>query len=147
LKRGLVVMTLLLALSPAPPPSLAQDAEGFVVVVNAANETTEIPQDLVARMFLRKVRTWHKGTAVAPVDLSLATPLRAAFSRKVLGLSGSEVRDYWMKQTLSGGEVPPALRASESEVLEFVKSERGSIGYVSAGAKLPPEVKVVKVTQ
>jgi len=147
LNRGFVVPGLLLALSVVPRPSLAQESEGYVVIVNVSNQTTEMPEDLVGRMFLRKVRKWRDGQAVAPVDHPLASPLRSAFSRKVLRLTTAEVRDYWMKQTLSGGEVPPALRASEREILEFVKGETGAIGYVSASAKLPSEVKAVKVTQ
>jgi ABC-type phosphate transport system substrate-binding protein len=147
LKRSTVVCALWLALSPAPWPALAQDSEGFVVIVNASNETRELTQELVARMFLRKARNWRGGQAVVPVDHSLISPLRTSFSRKVLGLSVSEIRNYWMRQTLSGGELAPAVRGSEREVLEFVKGEPGAIAYVAAGTTLPAEVKAVKVTQ
>lgn len=148
MKRGFVVCVLLLALSPAPRAALAtQVDEDYVVIVNAANEVTEIRAELVARMFLRKVRQWRGGQTAVPVDQSLATPVRMSFSRNVLGMTGGEVREYWMKRTLSGGEVPPAVRSSEREVLELVRAEPGAIAYVAAGSKLPAEVKAVKVTQ
>jgi ABC-type phosphate transport system substrate-binding protein len=147
LKRRLVVLLLALALAPAPRPVIAGEGENYIVVVNASNDVSEISQDLLARIFLRKVRSWRGGRAAAPVDHSLASPLRSAFSRKVLSLSIGEVRDFWMKQTLSGGDVPPPVRASEREVLDFVKSEAGGIGYVTADSTLPAEVKAVKVTQ
>jgi ABC-type phosphate transport system substrate-binding protein len=147
LKRRFVVVPLLsLALMPAPPPALAE-SEGFVVVVNASNAVSEVPQDLLARIFLRKARRWPGGQSALPVDQSMVSPLRLAFSRKVLGLAPAEVRDYWMKQTLSGGEVAPAIRGTDQEVLTLVKSETGAIAYVSADSTLPDGVKVVKVKQ
>lgn len=146
-RRTAVCLLLLLVLAPVPRRVHAQAAEAWVVVVNASNATRELSQDAVARMFLRKTRTWGSGQSVVPVDHSLASPLRVGFSRRVLGLSLSEVRDYWMKQTLSGGELAPAIRSSEREVLEFVRAEAGAISYVSADAMLPAEVKAVKVTQ
>jgi ABC-type phosphate transport system substrate-binding protein len=125
LKRGFAVLAFLLALSPAPRPVLAQEREGFVVIVNASNETTEMSEDLVARIFLRKVRTWRSGKPAVPVDSSLVSPVRLSFSRKVLGMSSGEIRDYWMKQTLSGGELAPSVRSTEQEILEFVRAESG----------------------
>ena len=148
MKRRLVVLLLFaLALTSTPRPVIAGESESYIVVVNASNNISEISQDLLSRIFLRKVRAWHGGRATAPVDHSLATPIRVAFSRKALGFSINDVRDYWMKQTLSGGDVAPPIRSSERDVLEFVKSEPGGIGYVSADSTLPTEVKAVKVTQ
>jgi ABC-type phosphate transport system substrate-binding protein len=147
LKRRSAACLLLLALSRVPQPAVAQEGESYIVIVNASNEVRELSQELVARMFLRKTRTWAGGQAVVPVDHSIVSPLRGAFSRRVLGLNLGDVRDYWMKQTLSGGELPPAIRASEREVLEFVRAERGAISYVSAGTALPADLKAVKVTQ
>jgi ABC-type phosphate transport system substrate-binding protein len=147
LRRGIVVLALLLTLVPWPRVSEAQEGEGYVVIVNASNDITEMSQDLVARMFLRKVRKWRNGQATTPVDQSMTAPVRLSFSKGVLGMTGGEVRDYWMKQTLSAAELPPAVRSSEREVLELVKAEAGAIAYVSAGTKLPAEVKAVKVTR
>jgi ABC-type phosphate transport system substrate-binding protein len=141
------VCLLLLALSPASRLVRAQEAEGFVVIVNASNGVKELSQDALARMFLRKTRSWPSGQAAVPVDHSLVSPLRSTFSRRVLGMSLGEVRDYWMKQTLSGGELAPAIRGSERDVLDFVRSEPRAISYVSAGTTLPADVKAVKVTQ
>jgi ABC-type phosphate transport system substrate-binding protein len=146
-KRPSVVCLLLLALSPLPRPAIAQEGEGYVVIVNASNGVRELSQDMVARMFLRKTRSWTGGQAVVPVDHSLVSPVRSTFSRRALGLGVGQVREYWMKQTLSGGELAPTIRSSEREIVEFVKAEQGAIAYVSAAMTLPADVKAVKVTQ
>ena len=147
MKPRSAVCLLLLALAHVPQPAAAQEGESYVVVVNASNGVQQLSQDLVTRMFLRKTRSWAGGRAVVPVDHSLVSPLRNAFTRRVLGLTLGEVRDYWMKQTLSGGELAPAIRNSEREILEFVRAEQGAISYVPAGTTLPADVKAVKVTQ
>jgi ABC-type phosphate transport system substrate-binding protein len=148
LKRRLVVLLLFtLALTPVPCPVIAAEGESFIVVVNSTNDVSEVSQDLLARIFLRKVRAWRGGRSTAPVDHSLASPLRWSFSRKVLGFSINDVRDYWMKQTLSGADVAPPVRSTDRDVLDFLKGEPGGIGYVSADSTLPADVKAVKVTQ
>ncbi len=146
MSRGFVVVALSLVLFAPPGAARAQGDGGYVVVVNATNEFTEMSQDLVARMFLRKVRRWRSGKTTSPVDQSLASPVRVSFSKTVLGMSVGEIRDYWMNPTLSGAEPPPSVRSSDREVLEAVKSEPGAIGYVSTEVRLPAEVKAVKVT-
>src|SRR5258707_57985 len=67
LKRRLVVLLLALALAPAPRPVIAGEGENYIVVVNASNDVSEISQDLLARIFLRKVRSWRGGRAAVPV--------------------------------------------------------------------------------
>jgi hypothetical protein len=44
----------------------------------------------------------------------------------------------------SGRDTPPAIKASDASVLEFVRANPGAIGYVSPGADLAG-VKVVSV--
>jgi hypothetical protein len=108
LKRRVAVLLLALTLTPASRPLLADEGARFVVVVNASNEVSEMSQDLVARIFLRKVRAWRGGRPAVPVDLSLASPLRWSFSRKVLRFSVGEVRDYWMSVATTPGSSTPA---------------------------------------
>ena len=57
------------------------------------------------------------------------------------------MRDYWLKQTLSGADVPPVSRGADADVIEFVAQDAGAIAYVSAAAKLPAEVKALRVTR
>jgi ABC-type phosphate transport system substrate-binding protein len=143
----LIALVLPLALRLEPRPAVAPQGEGYVVVVNKSNSVSEMPRDLVARMFLRKVRRWPDGAAAMPLDQSLLSSVRVKFSREVLGFLPSQVSDYWMKHTLSGGEVAPAVRASDQQVLSVVADEPGAIAYVSASSTLPEGVKAVTVKQ
>ena len=80
-----------------------------------------------------------------PVDLAEASGIRKAFSSEVVGKDVATVRSYWQQQLFTGRGVPPVVKASDAEVLAFVASRPGAIGYVSAGAALPDGVKAVRI--
>ena len=61
----------------------------------------------------------------------VSAPAREAFSKKVLGRSTTAVLAYWNQMVFSGRNVPPATRPSEADVVAFVRSTPGAIGYVS----------------
>jgi hypothetical protein len=39
--------------------------------------------------------------------------------------------------------LPPPTKASDEEVLAFVATQKGAIGYVGVGVEIPPDVKVL----
>jgi hypothetical protein len=117
----------------------------FMIVANASNPAVNLSRDQASKLFLKKTARWANGQAVMPVDLVPNAPARAAFSRFVLGRGISAIESYWQQQIFSGRDVPPPAMASEQDVLRFVQSNPGAVGYVSAGLDLVPGVKVVRV--
>jgi ABC-type phosphate transport system substrate-binding protein len=115
------------------------------VVVNAGNPAAEIDRETLSNVFLKRAAKWPAGGRVDPVDLPLKATAREAFTRDILHKSVSAVRTYWQQQIFSGREVPPPEKASDTEVLEIVKSAPEAIGYVSASAVLPAGVKILTV--
>jgi ABC-type phosphate transport system substrate-binding protein len=134
-----------LGLLAATQPLGAAGESGVAVVVNATNSVSELSSDDVARMFLKKVRTWPDGRMAAPVDQSSTSPVRAQFGKEILRLSLGQQKEYWMAQTLSGRELPPRALEGDAAVLDFVGNQNGAIAYVSANVELPPTVKALKV--
>jgi hypothetical protein len=57
------------------------------------------------------------------------------------------VLQYWQRQLLSpaSGARLPTVKGSDEEVLVYVAKTKGAVGYVSAGATLPSDVKAVSV--
>jgi hypothetical protein len=76
---------------------------------------------------------------VVPVDQSARTLVRLAFTREVLKLEGlpqiSAVENYWQQLLFSGRGAPPAIKASDAEVVAFVTATPGAVGYVATGAE------------
>lgn len=125
--------------------SLWGQAKTYKVIVNASNPMTSISYENVSRIFLKKSSKFPNGISAAPVDLPGNSPIRERFSEDVYGQSASAVDAYWQKLIFSGRDIPPAQK-SEKGVLDFVRSNEGAIGYVSATADTSG-VKVILVTK
>lgn len=122
-------------------PAAAQDVK---IIVNSANSTADLPGDVVTKLFLKQTTKFPNGTAAQPVDQAKGSAVRAAFSKGMLGRGVAAVESYWQQQIFSGKDVPPPTKASDDEVVAYVKANPGAIGYVSAGASTAG-VKVVDV--
>jgi PBP superfamily domain len=118
----------------------------IVVVVNVANPLTTIPRERLSKIFLREISTWDNGQEILPVDQIDKSLARVAFARDVQKQSVSALRRYWQERIFSGNESPPPDRVTDADVLTYVRSNPGAIGYVLEGSDLGPGVKAVVVT-
>jgi ABC-type phosphate transport system substrate-binding protein len=126
--------------------SSAQNAQKYKVVVNAGNSLDAATKAQVSDMFLKKTKIWSNGVEVEPIDLYPTSDLREAFSETVHGRSVAAVKSYWQRLIFSGEAVPPPEIENEKQVMFWVGSSPGAIGYVSASAPLGDGVKVLRVT-
>jgi ABC-type phosphate transport system substrate-binding protein len=116
----------------AAAPALAGAAE-FKVVAHPSVSLERMSGDRLSRIFLKKDTRWPDGLPAAVIGVK--TPeVREAFTEKVLGMSLGELRSYWAQLVFSGRETPPLERHSDAEVLEYVRSHPGAVGFVSGGA-------------
>ena len=139
---GLAIVAALIAAAVSLP---AAEPE-FKIVVNSANSVSEISKAQLARVFLKHSTTWINGQPVVAVDQAPSSPVRAAFSEAILDRNINAVKSFWQRQIFSGQGVPPPEKASDAEVLEYVARNPGAVGYVSAGAQVNGNVKVLQVT-
>ena len=129
-KQTFTRLGLLLALL-LPAAAAAAD---YVVVVNASNPVGTLSRTEASRLFLRSSTQWASGEHVKPVDLAKSSPIRAAFTKEILGRSMGAIDQYWTQSVFSGRAVPPPEKHSDAEVLAYVREHPGAIGYVAAGA-------------
>ena len=120
-------------------------AEDFQVIVNAASSSAEMERAEVARFFLRQSLKWSDGQTVLPIDQSSRSAVREAFSKGVLKQPLPAVDTYWQRQIASGRALPPPVKTSDAEVLAYVASTPGAIGYVVGGMNLTPGVKLLRL--
>ena len=146
MKRNRTLLSLIATVGVLASP-LAAHAQDFTVIVNASNPVSSLPRDDVAKLFLKKTVAWESGKAVAPVELPPAAKAREEFARTVLNKSISQVKSYWQQQIFSGRDVPPPEKQTENDVVAFVRSNPGAIGYVSKGVDIGRGVKPLAVVQ
>jgi ABC-type phosphate transport system substrate-binding protein len=127
------IRTLLTTLALLAVAHVAQ-AQGYKVVAHPSTPATSLSKSHVSRLFLKKVTSWSDGTAVTPVDQDRTSRIRQAFSADVHRKDPDAVAAYWQKQIFSGRGVPPVVKSSDGQVLAFIRSTPGAVGYVSAGA-------------
>lgn len=116
-----------------------------VVIAHASLSGGAIQRALLADIFLKEVTRWGDGRRCAPVDQSLVSPVRVAFSKQVLRRSPAAVRRYWQHKMRSGRKTPPPIKTSDTDVIAFVRTTPGAVGYVAADTDLPEGVKKLKI--
>jgi len=138
------VLAILFAIASIFPAIAA--GQDFKVVINDANTTSSINKQGLATCFMKQANTWISGHPVVPVDQPASSEIRQVFSREIHGRNVSAVKSYWQREIFSGRGVPPAERASDQEVLAFVRANPGAVGYVSADADVGAGVRVLAIT-
>jgi ABC-type phosphate transport system substrate-binding protein len=125
-------------------PASGQTSE-FVVVVNEANPTTELPREELARIFLKRQVRWSHGTPVTAMDQPEGADVRKAFSVAVHDRSATAIRAFWQQQIFSGRDIPPVEKPGDADVMRAVADNVGAIGYVLSGTRLAPGIRAVTV--
>ena len=137
---GVIAFVLVLAVGRA---TADPNTASIRVIVNAKSSVAKLERRQVSDLFLKK-RSRLGNANAAPVDLGPKSEVRARFSRQILQRDLASVRSYWAQLVFSGRGVPPPELASERDVVEYVASHAGAIGYVSGSASLVG-VKAVEV--
>lgn len=127
----------------AAPAALTADL-AVRIIVHPQVKGTQIPRSTVTAIFLKQAPRWTDGTPVVPVDQSVKSPVRSVFSNRVLGQALMDVQIYWQRK-MSAGLTPPPVKTSDEDVIAFVGTTPGSIGYVSTAAAVPDSVRVLEV--
>ncbi len=120
------------------------NAQDFKIIVNESNSDSSLTEQEIARIFLKKVIKWEDGNKVFPVDFVVNNAIREAFSKKIHRKSIAAIKVYWQRQIFSGRSIPPLEKSSDKEVLEYVKSKPGAIGYVSSNFTVAG-VNIIKI--
>jgi ABC-type phosphate transport system substrate-binding protein len=143
--RRLVSFVLVFVLVAVVGARLTSSAdEAFRVIINPGVKGTQIRRAAVSSIFLREATGWGDGSPASPVDQSMRSPVRQAFSMRVLGKPIEGVQAYW-NRCLSSGIWPPPVKSSDADVISFVASTPGAIGYVSSSTALPDSVKELTI--
>ena len=145
MRRVLLSVLVLSGLLAGQAPADAANAAGYRVIVHSQVKGAKISRVALSSIFLKQAPKWNDGSAILPVDQSVRSPVRRSFSGDVLLQGIPEVQIYWQRR-MSQGVTPPPVKSTDDEVVAFVASTPGAIGYVSLTAALPETVKAIELT-
>ena len=114
--------------------SIAVEAESpdpiaIAIVVGSGSAIRGVSLDELRELYLRRQRLWKNGLPAMPVNLPADSPVRGAFSRRVLGRLPEDLESYWRRLYFEGVRPPLVLRTSQA-VCAYVAVEASAIGYV-----------------
>jgi len=102
-----------------------------------ANPSTSVTVADIREIFLGE-KQFADSLKVVPVDNAA---VQADFLGKVLKMDAARYSATWAKKSFRDGINPPASKSGDAEVLNYVKSTPGAVGYV---ATKPSNVTVVQ---
>jgi hypothetical protein len=110
----------------------ADDPRRIAVVVGADSDVADVTLDGLRELYLRRRRLWPNGRRAIPVNLPADSPVREAFSTRVLGRSPRDLEGYWNRRYFEG-VLPPVVLQTPQAVCAYVAAEPDAIGYLPLG--------------
>jgi len=131
------IRTLLLALVSAAGEASASD--GVVIIGNA--NLRQLDANTVARIYTGKVIEVN-GVAVTAVNASTGSPVRNRFLQAYLKQDEDKYTAYWTVRRYIGKGASPRELTRSADVINFVNSTPGAIGYIDE-ADVEPGINVL----
>ena len=137
-----MLLALVVGASVALGATMAQ-AQDVVLVVSRQGEDTSLSEQEIKDIYLGKKASWSDGTAIVLTVQEGA--LQGSFLSAFVGKTESQFSIFWKKQVFSGKGVEPKAFASQDELLKFVGSTKGAVGYAAASDTAAIEAAGCKV--
>jgi len=95
---------------------------------------TGFPKDQMTDKELKKIYLGEtqsfKDLWIHPVDQRENQPIRKIFLEQVLNMTRDRYIDYWNQRLFRSGGYSPLLKGNSREVIETVREQDGTLGYV-----------------
>lgn len=122
--------------------AVSQAPVQLLVIAHSDVADARLDADALRAVFLRKRTWWENKQAIIPLNYPAGHPLRVAFDRSVLGLTGAEAARYWIDERIRYGTEAPMSIGSPALLARVVRQLPGSVGYIEAAA-VPAGVKLL----
>ena len=111
------------------------------VIVNPANPDS-FDAKTIKRIYLGKIKVFPNGEKVTVLTLEDNAPETEMFRESALNKSNSQFKSYWSKLAFTGKGTPPTEVASSADMINAIKADASSIGFVDSSA-VTADVKVI----
>lgn len=121
---------------------------GIAIIVNKENPISSLSAGEVKLYWLRKIKKrWPElNKNIKPVDRKAKCPEQETFYSKILNMSAANVETYFIQKQYESAEKPQDKFQSDADIIEFVSSEPGAIGFISKNTSVGDNnVKIVLV--
>ena len=138
IRAGIMSLVILSTLF-APGVALSQ-----VVIANKDVAADSLSRQEIHSIFLGETSRWQDNRPITIVVQEQGN-IHRLFLREILSRTPSQFLNYWRKQIFNGKALAPKSITNMRELVEFVATHSGAIGYVS-DENVDTSVKVIKIT-
>ena len=114
-----------------------------VLITNHENDISSLTRTEISWIYKLRKLSWKNGKRIDVVNLNIGSPVRNTFFETYLERTSREMQRYYIRASLTGMSLPPIELKSEKDVIEHIKNNHYSIGYISKRA-VNKEIKVLK---
>lgn len=116
--------------------AVARPAVAGVVVIGHPSLVGKLDVSTLQRIFTGKVIE-VKGVSVTAVNAHLGSPVRNQFLQVFLKQDEDKYTAYWTVRRYIGKGVPPREMATSADIISFVTSTPGAVGYIDESEVTP----------
>lgn len=114
----------------------------LVVVANPDAPVRSFSKEDVARIYLKKTKTFPNGEEVVPLSQPDFPEKDAEFFMAITGKSRVQLSAYWARLMFTGKGRPPLDGENDQKILQKITEDAKYIGYIDA-SNLDGSVKVL----
>lgn len=122
------------------PLLFAQAHAGEIVVIGNGN-VPKMDAVTIQKIYTGKIIS-VSGINLTPVGVKSGTTVRNLFLQEFLNQDEEKYTAYWTVRRYIGKGAPPAELASDADVINYVQSTPGAVGYIDEAA-LKPGMNVI----
>lgn len=107
-------------------------AGDLVVIANSESGVSHLSKVQVINIFMGRSREFPNGRPAVPVDMPADNPTKALFYRVLVNRDLNQMAAYWSRFVFAGSTAPPYQAKSAQDVIEFVATHPGAVGYMES---------------
>lgn len=105
----------------------------IAIIVNKANDSTQLNTAEIKRIFLGKTDSYPNGKTSKPFDQDENSDIYNRFIAKALNKNNEQMTSYRTRQLYSGKSIPPkVIKGSDIQVKKVVAENINAIAYIDA---------------
>jgi len=140
--NSIFLLVIVFALTITTMTPLHSDSS-VILIANNSVTINDVPANFLKKVYLGKTKKWSDGSKLVPVSLKKGE-VHTTFLKTNVRKSLSQFNTYWKKKIFTGKGTPPKSFSTEAELIKFVKSTPGALGYVSSSTN-PDGVKKLAI--
>jgi ABC-type phosphate transport system substrate-binding protein len=111
----------------------ADDGQNIIIITNKSVPADSLKQEDVKNIFIGKMTSWSNNEKINFATLPNGDEIHRAFLKKFVKRTPMQYSRYWKKQIFTGKGKTPKSFETEKDLLEYVATTKGAIGYITTG--------------